>query len=304
MRPIYKAWYMQIDITNICGKKCLYCSRFDRHLTKSKKYFMNLDFFTTALDSLKDWKTKIGIFGGEPLIHPKFEEICEIILSKYPKSKMGLWTSDIKRLIQHKDIIDKTFSQIFANEHNKIQEAVCLHQPITIAIKDAVPDMKLRRKLIDDCWVQNKAWCPSINIKGGFFCEVAGALAVLQDKSGYDITDKNWWNKDPDDFYIQVCQFCDYCGMAIPMKRQLIGNPVEKISPSFLYMLKSNNLQLGLHEIYNKQFTEQEIVNNKETWTPWNFRQDNIDDDNFVDGIENINEYINDLLKRKDLNNY
>ena len=84
MKPIQQAWNMQIDITNICGLDCIYCTRYNKHLRNNQRYNMELDYFEKVLQSLEEWPNIIGIIGGEPLLHPKFEEICEIFNERSP----------------------------------------------------------------------------------------------------------------------------------------------------------------------------------------------------------------------------
>jgi len=182
MKSIQDKWVCHIEITNHCYGSCLYCSRYNKHIKLNQRYHMSLKYMEKALDSLKDFPGKIGFMGGEPLLHPEFEECCELARSKFPKDKLGLWTSGGKNYNKLKPAIDKTFGFVAHNEHNSNQQEVCRHQPITLAIQDLVPDKKLRDKLISDCWV-NDIWAASINIKGGFFCEVAAALSILTEGS-------------------------------------------------------------------------------------------------------------------------
>ncbi len=66
MQRISKCWLAQIEVTTKCGKSCLYCSRFDRHLRPDQRMDMSLETFDKALFSLKDWPILIGIIGWEP----------------------------------------------------------------------------------------------------------------------------------------------------------------------------------------------------------------------------------------------
>jgi hypothetical protein len=38
---------------------------------------MSLDYVEKCLDSLEGWPNRVGIMGGEPLLHPEFPEICK-----------------------------------------------------------------------------------------------------------------------------------------------------------------------------------------------------------------------------------
>lgn len=63
--------YVYLELTDYCNFKCKFCS----NQTKNKKY-MSLDLIKKILEELK----RLNIYdiyytGGEPLLHPKFEEI-------------------------------------------------------------------------------------------------------------------------------------------------------------------------------------------------------------------------------------
>jgi hypothetical protein len=238
---------------------------------------MPLEQIGKALDTLKTWPTKIGIIGGEPLLHPEFARMCELIRGKFPSTKMGLWTSGGRNYQELLPLINRTFGFVAFNEHNEEQLRTCRHQPLTIAIKDVIPDEYLRKTLIDDCWVQ-RTWCPTINHFGAYFCEVAAAQDVLlnEGENAWPV-EPGWWKKAPVQFKDQVDKFCDNCGMAIPMERELIRKKTEKFSTSLLKEFRKKNLMKVADndvELFEYQFTKDEIIKNIRTWTPGNYRGD------------------------------
>lgn len=287
MKPIEKAWFCQIELTSKCFMACLYCSRYNRHLRADQKYDMTLEVLEKALDSLKDWPTRIGIIGGEPILHSRFAECCELIRSKFPREKMGLWTSGGKDWPKYKPLADRTFGFIAFNEHNPEQKKVCRHQRMTIAVKDVVKNEQYMNELIDDCWVQ-RTWCPTISMKGAFFCEVAAAQDHLWDGPGGYPIEPGWWKKTPEQFKDQRDAYCKNCGMCIPMERDLIGCGTEQMSPSVhAKMVEHRNLRItpGQHiEIYDKQLSIGEIEINKLAWYPGNYRGDRYEDRSSTEG--------------------
>jgi hypothetical protein len=248
---------------------------------------MTLDVLDKALDSLKDWPTRIGIIGGEPLLHSQFAECCELIQSKFPPEKMGLWTSGGKAWPKYKGLAEQTFGFIAYNEHAPQQRKVCRHQRLTVAVKDVIKDEKYMGELIDDCWVQ-RTWCPTISMKGAFFCEVAGAQDMLWDGPGGYPIEPNWWRKTPEQFKDQRDRYCPNCGMCIPMERDLIECGIEKMSPSVftkMHQHRNTRIDIGKHiEIYDKQMSIDEVETNKLTWYPGNYRGDSFEDDNCPEG--------------------
>ena len=288
MVPIFSNWCMQIDITNYCHLSCLYCSRYNRHLRRDQRKHMTLDQFRTALDSLVDWPNKIGIIGGEPLLHPEFELFCHELKTRFPKEKVGLWTSGTNKLERLTPLIVETFGFVAYNQHTPEQLEVCKHQPLTVAIDEVIDDEQLRRRLIDDCWVQ-RDWCATINHFGAYFCEVAAAQDVLLNDGAHAWqVEPGWWNKTPEQFQDQICQFCNNCGMAIPMERELIKKKTEKFSPKMLKTFREKGLLKVADdeiELYDHVFTKEEIRQNIQRWFPGNYRGDKTADEECSEGV-------------------
>lgn len=70
---------LRISITNGCNMKCSYCHNEGQNEFEKIKY-MNIDTFKYIIKNAKKYGlNKIRITGGEPLIHPNIEEICEFV---------------------------------------------------------------------------------------------------------------------------------------------------------------------------------------------------------------------------------
>lgn len=281
-KPIGKRWLCHIDITNHCEAKfgCSYCTRYIRHLRPDQKYFMPLDYFETVLESLKYYPTQIGIMGGLPTKHPQFNEICEILQSKFPKEKLLVWTSGEPEYAKFKPIIEKTFGGMSYNEHNEEQKELCEHQVTTLALNEVIDDKELQDELISNCWVLDY-WCPTIgyrpDYKGAFVCELMlGLDIILGANKGIDfVADPFWWNRPVNDpeYLEQLNTYCQYCSMCLPSEKQLLKDKVEKISPKFSEILKNNGSKFindKYTEIVNKIITRDDI-NKIGTWrNGWN----------------------------------
>jgi hypothetical protein len=226
---------------------------------------MSLEQFEEALKSYQGFNGLIGIIGGEPLMHPKFREMCELIRKYYPPTKMHLFTAIDPAKSKFRDIIPSTFYYIAYHAHDKEDEFS--HQPLTIAIKDVVEDEKLKDELIDKCWLQEK-WCCTITDDGAFFCEVGASIAKLMGRKGWDITsDPKWWMRTPDQFGDQL-DMCQLCGMCVPMERPKMAVHEELISSSFLKLLVDNNLPIGEYKLFDRKITVEEMIKAIPTWTP------------------------------------
>ncbi len=322
MKPIDQSWCMQIEATSYCAKDCLYCSRYIRHTPKKHRWFMDLNYMAKCLDALKDWpldvpygepRSLIGIIGGEPIMHPQFEEMCELLLSKFPKRYLGLWTAGFpeKRWKEVEKIARSTFGFLAYNEHNVKQVELCQPQPITVAIEEVVQDTRYREMLIDDCWVQ-RTWCPTISPKGGFFCEVAYAIdQILEGPGGYDATDPGWWIRAPENFRDQRDRYCGKCGMAIPMERQTLDNRKHQFTPNLLALFRQHSLP-GMGEdrveLFTGQFSIEELEANKSGWYPGNYRGDIQSDETCREGpgstwrLSDLNLTSDDLRGEEDEN--
>jgi len=268
MKAIPDTWLIQIEITNACTHQCLHCTRFVGH--HPKPYFMDLKTFETAVDSLEGYPGGIGIMGGEPTLHPQFKEICTILRAKVPLEKRYLWTSGYK-WEEYRDTIRKTFAEnIYYNDH---EDDTQTHQPILIAMTDVLDDRPFMRSLIDKCWIQEK-WSPSINCKGGFFCEVAAAMDTLFNGPGGYTIEKGWWKKTPKDFEDQINRYCFNCSAALPLPPLSNQKGEELVSPSNyakLSALNSGKLKKGMVKVISSRFTTEQIQLWSKDWTPWHY---------------------------------
>jgi hypothetical protein len=244
---------------------------------------MPLETLYKALDSLRDWPTKIGIIGGEPLLHPEFKAINALLRKFFSKEKLGLWTSGLPRTAledprRDPDIL-ATYGFVAYNPHDAEQVKKCRHQPLTVAIREVVADSSVMWQLIDECWVQ-RTWCASITHKGAYFCEVAAAQdLLLNDGANAWPIEPGWWKRPPESaaFRRQRDTLCPDCGMAIPMERELLIKESEKITPQLLERFRSSNLKRLRDkdvEVYAHSFSKEELRENCKTWCPGNYRED------------------------------
>ncbi len=84
MRSPAEMMTIQCELTSACVLKCSNCTRFCG--THKVPFFMEEDLFRQAVDSLVGWIEEMpqgifGFMGGEPLLHPKFEQFCDYALS-------------------------------------------------------------------------------------------------------------------------------------------------------------------------------------------------------------------------------
>jgi len=239
-RPhIYRGGVLQIHVTRACDRSCFACTQGSN--LAGPVEFISVEQFRAAVESLKDYFGVVGIFGGNPTLHPQFDELCSILRDKIPYLQRGLWSNHPKGKGK---ICSITFNPAFSNLNvHQSQEAYdefardwpdckpylkgldcdSRHSPPFVAMKDVIPDEAERWKLIQDCDV-NKNWSALIGVfRGqlrGWFCELAGAQSMLhQHEPDYPDTGvpivPGWWKQGSESFSEQVRKHCHECGVPL-----------------------------------------------------------------------------------------
>jgi hypothetical protein len=242
MRPIIDMDTVQIEITNNCQHRCSNCTRLVGH--HPKPYYMEYDYFKQAVNCMVNYPKMTGLMGGEPLLHPDFEKFCEYLYSRIPPERCGLWTCFPEGKEHYREIICKTFGNIFLNDQSRED---ILHTPVLAASEENYnAEQWLKDYWIDKCWVQN-SWSASINPRGAFFCEIAAALSeLLKEGIGWDInTRPEFWTKSPKDYVEQMKAYCKLCGAAMPMKKRYSVEGIDDISPKMFERLKATSPKIA-----------------------------------------------------------
>ncbi len=246
MRPLRDMETIQIEITNACVLSCSNCTRLCGH--HPNPFFMTLEEFDRAVDSLLTFPRMIGVMGGEPLIHPEFDEICRRLHAKIPPERCGLWTTFPNGFERHADVIVETFGNILLNDHTR--EDV-FHGPILVTAREHMREVDIFYAA-HHCSYQN-CWSASITPRGAYFCEVAAALdTVLETEQAWDV-EPGWWMRSPFHFASQIEAFCTNCGGAMRCKARQDTEEKDDISPAWKMRLEqygSPKMQKGKYEIY------------------------------------------------------
>lgn len=243
-RPgIWRGRVLQIKVGNFCDLDCSNCSVGVGIAKNLKRIFMMTpEQFRAACRSLAGFPGVIGMFGGNPCIHPKFEELCEIFREEIPnKDQRGLWSNNLRG---HGEICRETFSPEHSNLNvhgvrdawDEIRRvwpeakpipaglnAVSHHGPIFGSMLDLGVSEKEMWERVSKCYV-NQTWSAEITVVAGqlqgYFCEVAATMAELEnDPSRGTLIVPGWWNKPIDTFKEQVNHFCSKCLIAMNPKK-------------------------------------------------------------------------------------
>lgn len=255
-RPhIWQEGILQIWVTRACDRSCFGCTQGSN--LAGKPGFITVDQFKVAVDSLRDYFGVVGIFGGNPVLHPQFDQLCTILRGAIPWERRGLWCNHPKGKGRTASI---TFNPAVSNlnvhesaeawaeferdwpecqPHLKGLDSDSRHAPPYVAMKDVIPDEAERWKLIGSCDI-NRNWSAMIGVfRGqlrGYFCEIAAAQAMLhQDEPDYPDTGvpviPGWWKQDHAAFEAQIRKHCHECGIPLRGHGSLANSgPAEQVS--------------------------------------------------------------------------
>lgn len=262
-RPgIWRTGVLQVWVGRMCNQSCFGCTQ-GSHLA-GKPGMITVEQYEQAVASLSDYFGIVGMFGGLPTMHPKFPDLCRVLKAHIPFERRGLWANDLRG---HGKLCATTFNPKVSNLNVHLDGAAreemirdwpecapfvkghdtdSVHTTPWVGMSDVIADESERWRLISDCDV-NKHWSAMICVvRGelrGFFCEIAGAMAMLHaDNPDWNGTGKpmedigvpverGWWKRQMGDFEQQVRTCCVNCG--VPMRRPgklAIGGDVEEFS--------------------------------------------------------------------------
>ncbi len=69
-----------IILTNVCNANCAFCFALEQ--AKSSGHFLSLDDVKGRINFVRDsGQSQVRLMGGEPTLHPKFEEIVDLVIS-------------------------------------------------------------------------------------------------------------------------------------------------------------------------------------------------------------------------------
>jgi len=245
-----------ITITNACNLSCGGCSQLCGNFNKDQIWFISLDQLKKNIEIVSKFiNKKIWIFGGEPTLHPKFEEIknilysysdCEFIIFTngrlHKNIKLEIKNDKIGGFVNEKNNVK--FLIDFKTEYGKNGMPTKMFNPTLVAPIDI---LKIKNKKY--YWEEAKKHCICWNKCGttiyndkAYICEVAPAFDQLSGEcNGWEIKEgENPFDKTNEEIAKQAENFCYRCAAGFSEDENII--PYQKISDG--YFVSCENLKL------------------------------------------------------------
>jgi hypothetical protein len=266
-------WCIQIEVTNACPRSCSNCTRMLAHV--QEPFFVTVEQFEQAVLALKSFPTEsepcpkgrrkvVGMIGGEPLMHPEFPILTEIMARHIPPRHRGLWTGINWQQHKFAGAVDRFLeggAYLNWNQHN----TQCEHQPVLAAIQDIIEDEEEMWEIIGRCPLQAD-WSGTITPKGFFFCEVAGAMDIVFDGPGGEPVSLGCWKHDLDHYQYQIDRYCPRCGVCLPMDGRRDSENRDDMTESNIVFLRA----LGSPRVLNRHYVTTDVssVRARKGWNP------------------------------------
>ena len=238
---------------------------------------MTPEEFELACQSLKGYWGVVGVFGGNPALHPQFERLCKILTDYFPYQQRGLWCNHPRgKGVAMRDTFNPLVSNLNVHTSHEAYDEFkrdwpasrpfgrdqdSRHSPPFVAMMDIVPDEGERWELISGCDI-NRLWSAMICTVPGrglrtFFCELAGAQAMLHanDPTWPDTgmqADPGWWRRPMEQFAEQVRYHCHRCGIPLRRYGQLAqGGDYEEVTATHadIYQPKVRGREVELVQV-------------------------------------------------------
>lgn len=243
----------QVMITRACNLSCVHCSAGSD--LGGKPMMMTVEQFRQACISLESYFGVVGVFGGNPAIHPQFDKICEVMRGVIPFPRRGLWCNALLGKGAHARVtfnpkvsnlnvhMDREAYEEFratwpeSTPYLKGLDRDSVHSSPWVSMTDlGIPEEK-RWEHISKCDI-NRWWSSLIGVWRGelrmWFCEIAAHQAMLNEgnpdypDTGLPVT-PDTWRRPMADWEHQVRAHCHDCGIPLrrPGRPALGSDPIE-----------------------------------------------------------------------------
>jgi len=245
-RPVHLGGVLQIWVTRACDKSCFGCTQGSN--LGGKPTMITPEQYAETLESLRGYFGVVGMFGGNPAMHPQFDELCRILRESWvPLEQRGIWCNHPRGKIE-------TIAETFYAPHSNLNvhmdadayrefaegwpesrvwlkgmDADSRHSQVYVALQDVIPDEEQRWRLIQNCDI-NRFWSALVGVFRGelraWFCEIAAAQAMLHQNdpdcpdTGLPVT-PGWWRQPIQAYADQIRYHCHRCGVPLRGRGEL-----------------------------------------------------------------------------------
>jgi len=235
---------INILVTNICNLSCGGCSQQCGYIPKEKLWNIPLGQLKWNIELLIDVRKgdpgRIGLFGGEPTLHPQFDEMLSLLLA-YPEASFQVYTNG--RELGSERTKNRNNLDFRVDFKDKSTQRDFL--PTQVAPMDIIGienKMHYWGKAKKHCHMWKN--CASIIYNNkAYFCEAPAAWDLMNDE------DHGWplkWGVDPfartdKEVATQAENFCYRCGWCLT-KKELASNkiPMQSINdPTLVTQINS-----------------------------------------------------------------
>lgn len=221
-----KRWL--ISITNNCNLSCGGCAQLCGHFPPDKIWYLTMDQIDQSIKSLKqhtgpdnNWN-ECTIFGGEPTLHPQWNEVLELLYSHSPM-KFRINTNG---RLGHEPFSKFKNVTYYVDRHPAEQQ----FHPTWIASQDI---MSLESD--EAYWEVAQKKCKIWNREGAmiyrgkaYFCENAASMDWLffNGNNGWEIEEgKCPFDKTNEEIADQAKKFCKHCSWCVSdLDKQKVGD--------------------------------------------------------------------------------
>jgi hypothetical protein len=218
----------------------------------------------------------VGMFGGEPTLHPKFEELCDIMIREIPEQRRrGLWTSHLhgKGAKAKETWFPSGFFNLNAHcvpsaiaEFDEwlpgkmigaSRDRPAVHSATLVAIKDFIGTREIPTKAamwerIATCDI-DRDWSGAVIEREGkpylYSCELHSGFDLAYDENNGVLLTDDSIKGDLALFANQYRRWCPNCGVALRLKGHQDSEDTDDVSNSHLQLVQlRQKRKFELHE--------------------------------------------------------
>lgn len=231
---------VNILITNLCNLSCGGCCQGCGLLEKSKLWSIEPKELDDIINQLKPYRKVMGIFGGEPTVHPKYKEILEILYS-HPDIYFYVTTNGVIKMEDTNNV-----HYAITDKDELIEKGIkfnpCLVAPVDL-LKVENKDFYWERVQKTKCPWTDSETCASYISKSGKFYICGPGGAIDEDNGGKHgwTLDENPFDKTDEEIAAQGREMCYKCGYCFTNEENKKFGLEQKINAPSLVSISNLN---------------------------------------------------------------